>query len=346
MTAPQRCEIIMWINEAVKAGAGKGAACRLLGLSLRTLQRWEKAPGRADQRKGSRRHVSHQLSLVEQKEIIATANTAEFRDLSPNKIVPLLADKGVYIASESSFYRVLKAAKQLAHRQRSKPPERYTKPAPLTATRPNAVWSWDITYLRTEVQGIYYYLYMHVDLYSRRIMGAKVHETESSDHAAALARSLIWDYAIAPGTLYLHSDNGSPMKGSTMLVTLQNLGVMPSFSRPGVSDDNPYSESLFKTLKYHPTYPEKPFKSLEAAQTWVDTFVQWYNTQHLHSSIQYVTPQMRYDGLDKAILKQRKNVYASAQAKRPDRWRRSVRTWEQEEGAVLLARKDFWKKSS
>lgn len=258
--------------------------------------------------------------------------------------MPALADLGRYVASESTFYRVLRAERLLTHRSRTRPKKRHTQPAPLTASRPNMVWSWDITYLKTQVRGAYFYLYLHVDLYSRRIMGARVHDSESSDQAAALARHMIHEYAIPPGSLYLHSDNGAAMKGSTMLATLQNLGVIPSFSRPGVSDDNPYSEALFKTIKYHPSYPERAFRSIDEAQKWVDDFVAWYNTQHLHSGIQYVTPQARYSRDDRRILEQRRNVYALAKARHLERWSQAARAWEQEAGAVLLARKDFWEK--
>lgn len=338
--------ICLWVMEAVADGARKYAACNCLDLSIRTLERWERRPQQVDGRKGAPRRVAQRLSADERLRVLSIANSSEFRDLPPNKIVPALADLGRYVASESSFYRVLKAERLLSHRSRTRPKKRHTQPAPLTASRPNMVWSWDITYLRTPVRGAYFYLYLHVDLYSRRIMGARVHDSESSDQAAALARQLIHDYAISPETLYLHSDNGASMKGSTMLATLQNLGVMPSFSRPGVSDDNPYSEALFKTLKYHASYPDKAFRSVEDAQAWVDRFVAWYNTQHLHSGIQYVTPQSRYRGEDSRILELRREVYAAAKAKHPARWTKAARTWQQEEGAVLLARKDFWKKTS
>jgi putative transposase len=276
--------------------------------------------------------------------MLALANGSDFRDLPPNKIVPLLADRGIYVASESSFYRVLSAARQLAHRGRSRPNRYHTTGQPLTATKRNTVWTWDITYLRTQVQGIYYYLYLHVDLYSRRIMGARVHAEESAANAAQLLRELTHKYAVPARTLHLHSDNGAAMKGSTMLVTLQNLGVMPSFSRPGVSDDNPFSESLFKTLKYHPSYPDRPFHSVADAQAWVDRFATWYNTCHLHSALRYVTPQMRYDGHDRALLAHRSEVYAQARARNPVRWKGPTRCWEPIAGTVLLARKDFWKK--
>lgn len=136
---------------------------------------------------------------------------------------------------------------------------------------------------------------------------------------------------VDPSKVTLHSDNGSPMKGSTMLATLQSLGVTPSFSRPSVSNDNPFSESLFKTLKYVPFYPKKPFDSLDSASEWVSDFVTWYNDSHLHSGIKYVTPSSRHKGLDKDILLARKNVYELAKLKTPNRWSGSTRDWTHQE---------------
>ena len=132
---------------------------------------------------------------------------------------------------------------------------------------------------------------------------------------------------IAPNQVVLHSDNGSPMKGATMLATLQELGVMPSFSRPAVSDDNPFSESLFKTMKYRPAYPKKPFENLLAARQWVGTFVRWYNDEHRHSAIGFVTPAQRHEGLDVALLSKRAEVYEAAKAKHPGRWSGATRNW-------------------
>ncbi|RPH47672.1 MAG: transposase, partial [Desulfobacteraceae bacterium] len=150
-----------------------------------------------------------------------------------------------------------------------------------------------MTYLKSVIKGLFYYLYMIVDIFSRMIVGWSIHPEESADHAGRLISDACLTQGVARDQLILHSDNGGPMKGATMLVTLQFLGVLPSFSRPRVSDDNPYSESLFKTLKYRPEYPDKPFSSIEDAEVWVQAFVNWYNYEHLHSSINYVTPYSR-----------------------------------------------------
>lgn len=166
-----------------------------------------------------------------------------------------------------------------------------------------------------------------MDLYSRKIVGWQVHEEESSILASSLMIDICQREDVSPDQVTLHSDNGSPMKGAAMLATLQELGVIPSFSRPSVSNDNPYSESFFRTLKYRPEYPEKPFADLLSARIWVQGFVDWYNREHLHSAIQFVTPEQRHAGEDIAILAKRKPVYAQAKIKKPERWSGEIRNW-------------------
>lgn len=259
--------------------------------------------------------------------MLSVANSPEFRDLSPKQIVPRLADQGQYLASESSFYRILRAEGQMAHREPSKP-ARHKPPKEKVATAPNQVWSWDITYLAAAIRGTFYYLYLVLDVYSRKIVAWAVYEEECSNLSAPLLKAACEREQIEEGQLVLHSDNGGPMKGATMLATLQSLGVASSFSRPRVSNDNPFSESLFRTLKYRPEYPRRPFESLEAARAWVERFVWWYNEAHLHSSIGYVTPGQRHHGEDTKILAHRREVYAEARQKHPERWSGSTRSWE------------------
>jgi putative transposase len=248
-----RKETISLIKEAGQSGARIQKSCELMGISTRTLDRWKKEDGDIDKRHLSKRVPANKLTTDEKNEIVKTANSEKYRDLPPCKIVPSLADEGRYLASESSFYRVLKERNQLAHRGRTKPAKHH-KPKALTAYAPNQVFTWDITYLPTRILGMHYYLYLIMDIFSRKIVGFNVHEQESSEHAASLIKQTCHDEKIKPDQVTLHSDNGSPMKGATMLIMLQQLGVIPSFSRPSVSDDNPYSESLFKTIKYHPTF--------------------------------------------------------------------------------------------
>ena len=202
-----------------------------------------------------------------------------------------------------------------------------SKPQGFKAEGPNQTWSWDITYLAAAIRGIFYRLYMVEDIFSRKIVGWEVYEEETAERASQLIRKACLAEGVHEAGLVLHSDNGGPMKGATMLATLQRLGVVPSFSRPSVSDDNPYSESLFRTLKYTPVYPSKPFESLSAAREWVHQFVQWYNEEHRHSAIRYVTPGQRHRGEDAAILADRKRLYEAAKQANPERWSGDTRNW-------------------
>ena len=324
----ERQTMITLINEARASGARLAPACDVMGLSAKTYQRWCSASRSEDGRLIARHSPPNRLSEGERQRLLKTANEPEYANLPPSKIVPTLADKGIYLASESTFYRVLKAEQQLAHRHKSKPTgSGGKKPRALTATASNQIYSWDITYLPTVVKGVFLYLYLVMDVYSRKIVGWQVYEEESSALAADLMIDICQRENIEQNQVTLHSDNGSPMKGATMLATLQMLGVVPSFSRPSVSNDNPYSESLFRTLKYRPEYPEKPFENTQTAREWITGFVHWYNNKHLHSAIQFVTPAQRHRGEDVQILKHRKKVYENAKRKTPNRWRGEIRNW-------------------
>ena len=331
--------ILGWLMEAVRAGARIERACEVIGLDLRTVQRWRARGenGGDDLRRGPHSAPGNALSEAERAAVLGIARSKEFRDASPKTIVPTLADRGEYVASESTFYRVLRGAGEMTHRGRARPPT--PRPVPThTATGPNQVWSWDITYLPTTVRGVFVYLYLVMDIWSRRIMGWAVHPEESSDHAATLFASACAAAGVLPGTLVLHSDNGGPMRGATLLATLQKLGVMPSYSRPRVSDDNPFSEALFRTLKYVPWYSGKPFENAADASRWVEGFVGWYNREHLHSGISYVTPDARHQQLDAAQLEQRRALYELARERHPERWSGPTRRWDREEEVSLNAR--------
>jgi len=317
--------VLALIDEVLAKGVRLNKACDVIGLPVRTIQRWRNQLD--DRRNGPKTSPPNRLSDAERKRIVAIATSPEFRDLSPKQIVPLLADQGTYTASESSYYRVLREECLLHHREVTAAPTPRPR-ATHTATGPNQVWSWDITYLLNPVRGRFYYLYMIIDVWSRKIVGWEVHEEERSENASALFRRTCETNGIDPRGLVFHSDNGSPMKGSTLLATLQALGVVPSFSRPRVSDDNPYSEALFRTMKYRPGYPSKPFPDLAAARGWVAGFVAWYNHEHLHSGIGFVTPADRHAGRDVAVLENRRKVYAKAAKRHPERWPKAPRQWE------------------
>lgn len=226
------------VEEAVRAGARRDVAAQTLGLTVRTLQRWaEQGMEAEDQRRGPHTTPANKLSPVERQKLLDVANTAAYRDLSPKQIVPRLADEHqVYLGSESTLYRVLRDEKQLAHRQRSRP-STSSRPREQVASGPNEVWSWDISWLPGPVRGTFFYLYLILDVWSRKIVGAQVHLEENTELASELFLSVCRAHGLDPEGLVLHADNGSPMKGSTLLSTLQRLGVIPSFSRPGVSDD-------------------------------------------------------------------------------------------------------------
>lgn len=269
----------------------------------------------------------NKLTKEQRNIVLKVANSELYMNLPPCKIVPMLADQGMYVASESTFYRVLHAEKQLRHRQTVKPATRHA-PHAFAASQANQVWSWDITYLPTQVIGLYFYLYMIIDIYSRKIVGWSIHETQSSEQAASLVKQACIDEKIAREQVVLHSDNGKPMKGATMLAMLEKLGITPSFSRPSVSDDNPYSESLFKTLKYHPTFPlTTKFSTIANARIWCEKFSAWYNEQHLHSGLKFVTPQQRHSGEDQLIRQKRHLVYQMAKKQNPERWSGNTRDW-------------------
>jgi putative transposase len=320
-------EALDLVNEACSNKCRIKVACDDVGIDLKTHNRW--LHDLEDKRKGPLTEPANKLSEETREEIISTANAEKYVDLSPWEIVPKLADEGRFIASESSFYKVLKANKLLKHRGRAKAPEK-KRPVPLIATGPNQIWSWDITYLKSGIRGEYFYLYLFMDIFSRKIVGYDIFECESMDHSAKTFEQICKNEKIEKDNLVLHSDNGGPMKGATMLATLQRLGVMPSFSRPRVSDDNPYSESLFKTLKYRADYPEI-FSEISDVKKWILKFVNWYNEDHLHSGIKFVSPACRHRGEDEEILRKRKEVYEKAKKDFPKRWNnRKTRNWNRE----------------
>lgn len=320
--------ILDLIDDTMAAGARQSEVCEILNLNRRTVQRWRAEGAGEDRRRGPNSVPGNKLSDREREKVLEVVNSREFRDLSPKQIVPTLASRDVYVASESTMYRVLRQEGQLKHRERSRPATKRHKPDELVATGPAETWSWDITYLKSSVRGTFFYLYLVMDVWSRKIVAWELHYEESSENAAGLLARAYDVEGVVPGSLVVHMDNGSPMKGATLLATLQSLGVATSFSRPSVSNDNPYSESLFRTMKYRPVYPSGAFESIETAREWVAAFVHWYNREHLHSAIRFVTPEDRHSGRHLEILERRTNVYKRARARRPERWSGGIRNWE------------------
>lgn len=314
------------IQEACDAGSRLKPACELLELDIRTWQRWKQDCSLKDKRCGPLTAPHNKFTNFERARILEIVNSPEYRHQPPSQIVPKLADKEEYIGSESTIYRILHENKMMQHRIAAHP-RTHRRPDELSAIQPNQLWSWDITFLPSNIRGKYFYLYLFLDIFSRKIVGFDVLDEQSAEHAANVVSKAYIAEGVCAGEVTLHADNGGPMKGSMMLATLQNLGIVPSFSRPSVSNDNPFSEAIFRTLKYCPKYPDKPFGSIEQALDWVEKFVYWYNNIHQHSGISFVTPSARHSGKDADILEKRTMVYEHAKQKNPSRWSGKVRHW-------------------
>jgi transposase InsO family protein len=334
---PERTKLIGLIQEAYANGASLEKACIEADVSIRTYRRWFKTGKiQSDQRPIVVRPVPrNKLSEQEVQDVLDACNRSEYASLPPSQIVPTLLDNGEYIASESTFYRVLKAHGQQNHRGRSQETKNRSKPKSYAATGPNQVWTWDITYCASTVKGQFFYLYLFEDIYSRKLVGYEVHEEECGTKAAQLMQRNVFKEQCFKQELVLHSDNGAPMKSQTMKVKLEELGVQPSYSRPRVSNDNPYSEATFRTLKYRPNWPSAGFKTLSEVRDWVGNFVEWYNNKHKHSKINFVSPAQRHAGKDGEILAERKKVVEAAMAKKPERFPNGIRDFEPE-GTVML----------
>lgn len=327
ISAQDRHRAVELIDEAVSQGARFRPACEQLGISLRTLQRWRQGGQlSADGRSTASRPVpANKLSEAERALVLSTANEARFAALPPTQIVPQLADEGRYVASESSFYRILREERQLAHRGRAR--ARVQREVPRQCARgPNQLWCWDITYLPRTVRGTFFFLYLILDVYSRKIVAHEVHTQELGEYAAALIERAALREAVPAHTLVVHQDNGSVMKASSFTSKLQQLGIERSYNRPGVSDDNAYAESLFRTCKYRPDYPGS-FETLEQAREWVLSFVRWYNEVHKHRNLKFISPAQRHCGADRGIFAARRQLYEQARAGHPQRWSRTTRNW-------------------
>ncbi len=326
--------MIALLREGLSLGVSAKAIADLFGIAARTLRRWRlmmQAQGfSCDRRRGASRRVDHRFSEQERKNILDTVNDPRFSDLTPAQIVAILAEDSIYIGSESTIYRIMREEGLLSHRGRTRP-ARPPRPAPvLEATGIHQVLAWDITLLPGPVKGQFFYLYMAMDVWSRRILGVEVHERECGQLASEFFDRVCRDEGISgESATVLHSDNGAPMRSITLAAKLAELGVASSFSRPRVSNDNAYAESWFRTMKYHQSYPLRRFRDLLAVKAWVDAFVDWYNSEHRHSGIQYVTPDQRHTGQADAICARRQQTYEQARQLHPQRWSRSIRNWSQ-----------------
>lgn len=326
--ALDRRQAVALVNEAQQSGARLRSACAELGIGLNTYRRW--AVSDEDGRpQAVRATPSHALSEAERQAVLQTCHRPEFASLPPAQIVVrLLDEENRYLASESTFYRVLRQANEQHRRGRAAAPRHLGPPRRHRANTPNQLWSWDVTYLGTRVRGQFYYLYLILDIYSRKIVGTEVFESENMANSGTVIQRAVLREQCQHQPLVLHADNGSPMKGSTLHVTLERLGITPSHSRPQVSNDNAYSEALFRTCKYRPGYPVNGFESLHAARLWVHQFIHWYNHEHRHSAIRYLAPAHRHAGLDDRILQARQRLYQQARQRHPARWSGRLRNWQ------------------
>jgi len=258
------------------------------------------------------------LNEAEQQKVLAVLHSERFVDRSPGQVYATLLDEGSYLCSERTMYRVLEMHQEVKERRNQRKHPEYTKPE-LLATAPNEVWSWDITKLRGPVKWTYFYLYVILDIFSRYVVGWMVATKECAELAKQLIEETCTKQGIGPGELTLHADRGSPMKAKTTALLLADLGVAQSHGRPHVSDDNPFSESQFKTLKYNAQFPER-FGSLMDARAFCGPFFLGYNTEFRHSGIAMMTPEMVHYGLTEAVRAKRQCVLAEAYAAHPERF--------------------------
>lgn len=336
---PDRQQAVTLIQEAQRHGARLAKACELLNLSVRTHQRWiREGDVTADQRPQAPRPTpSKKYSKEEREAMVVLCNQPEYRSQPPAFIVADQLDRGRYVASESTLYRVLREQGQVHHRGRQSAPQHKRPATTHQASGPNVVWSWDITWLPGPARGTWFYLYLIMDVYSRKIVGHEVYASETGELACDVVEKACWREHLASQEkpLVLHSDNGSPMKAATLLEKLYDLGITPSNSRPRVSNDNAYSEALFKTLKFRPGFPANGFATIETAREWVLAFVRWYNSEHRHSALRYVTPEQRHNGDAEPILAHRKQVLEAAKAENPQRWAGDTRNLSLPESVTL-----------
>ncbi len=285
----QRKSILLAVNEAIAAGATSGGCAETIEISESTIRRWRHdlaSQSAGDRRPGaSRATPKNALTAAEQEQILAYCLDPEFASLPPSQIVPELLDRGIYIASESSFYRVLRKNQLNKRRGSARKPKESTPKPNYSASAPNQVWAWDVTWLPSKVSGRFFKLYIIIDLFSRKIVGWEVFSEENAQNAKTLLERTYLSENLASSTYptVLHGDNGSPLKAATVLGLMEQLNMTPSHSRPRVSNDNAFAGSFFRTAKYHPSYPTEGFEKLQDAQPWALAFVTFYENSGSHT---------------------------------------------------------------
>ena len=298
---------------------GVAPACQALGVSRATFYRRQRpTPGHQQPRPTPARA----LCESEREQVLDVLASARFVDRSPAEMVATLLDDERYLCSERTMYRVLAASAPVRERRNQREHPQYTKPE-LVATGPNQCWSWDITKLLGPKKWTYYYLYVLLDIFSRYVVGWMVADRENSALAGRLIEQTCHKQGVEPKVLTLHSDRGAPMTSKCTAQLLADLGVTRSLSRPQVSDDNPFSEAQFKTLKYHPGFPGR-FLGIEPAIGHCRSFFPWYNTEHRHGGISMLTPDDVHHGRAPVVLAQRQRILEDAWAAHPERFVRGM----------------------
>jgi putative transposase len=292
--------------------------CATLGFPRSTLYRLRHPAAATPARLQEPRSSPRALSATEKTTVREVLNSERFADLAPRQVYGTLLDEGEYYCSISTMYRILGEQGEVNERRQQRTHPTYTRPE-LLATGPNQVWSWDITWLRGPGKWQHFYLYVILDIFSRYVVGWLLAEVEAADLAEQLIGETCRKQGIQRDQLTLHADRGAPMTAQAVAQLLEELGVTKSHSRPHTSDDNPFSEAQFKTLKYRPDYPER-FESLADAREWVTAFFDWYNNEHRHSSLGLMTPAAVHWGLDRRLTLQRQQVLQTAYAAHPERF--------------------------
>lgn len=307
----------------VRERLGVAPTCDAFGIARASFYRWlDQQLGEAKAARG--RRSPRRLTERERSEVLAVLHALSYADLSPGQVVARLLDEERYLCSERTMYRILSACGEVRERRDQLRHPAYQKPE-LLATGPNEVWSWDISKLRGPAKWTYYYLYVILDLFSRYVVGWMVAEREAGVLARRLIAQTIERQGIVPGKLTIHADRGTSMRSKPVAMLLSDLGVTKSHSRPYCASDNPYSESQFKTMKYRPEFPDR-FGSVQDARVFGRVFFPWYNTEHYHSGLGWMTPHDVHFGLSEAKRRRRAGVLAEAYAKTPERFVRGMPT--------------------
>jgi putative transposase len=303
--------------------AGITRACQVLDLPRSSFYRAQRPVAPTVTAQDPERVPSPRaLAATEKATVRAVLNSERFQDQAPREVYATLLDEDRYLCSWRTMYRILAENQPVRERRHQLQHPSYAKPE-LLATQPNQLWSWDITKLRGPALWTYYYLYVILDVYSRYVVGWMIAERESEDLAQELIRETCAKQGISPGQLTLHADNGSAMIAKSVAQLLIDLDVVKSHSRPHVSDDNPYSEAQFRTLKYRPDYPER-FGCLADARAWAQAFFAWYNQEHHHTGLGLLTPAVVHSGQAESVLQKRQQVLQMAYAAHPERFVKHV----------------------